>query len=62
MDQNKIYKELRAIYEVAKAMPPSKAMRMVQLAKSDEERKFFAYIADMNLQRTQKEVIKKGLF
>ena len=50
------------IYRVACTISPSNAMRMVQRAETEEERKFWAYIADMNLQRKQKEVIKNNLF
>jgi len=35
---------------------------MVQKADSDEERRFWAFIAEMNLQRAQKDVIKENKF
>lgn len=54
--------ELKKLYETAKQVPPSKAMRLVQQATSDEERRFYGFIAEMNLQRAQKEVIQKNLF
>lgn len=41
------------------AVLPGEALQMVRNAKSDEERNFFAYIADMNLQRAQWEYINK---
>ena len=50
------------LYEAARKMPPGEAMRMAQSAETDEERKFWAFIADMNLQRAQKEAIENNLF
>lgn len=54
--------DLDKLYEAAKNLDPAKAMRLVQQAQNDEERKFYAFIADMNLQRSQKEVIERNLF
>jgi len=54
--------DLKELYEKAKNMDPSKAMRFVQQAQDDEERKFYAFIADMNLQRAQKKAIERNLF
>ena len=51
--------ELKQLYETAMAVLPGEALQMVRNAKSDEERNFFAYIADMNLQRAQWEYINK---
>lgn len=54
--------ELKELYDVARAVEPNQALRQVMTADTDEERRFFAFIANMNLQRRQKEVILKGLF
>lgn len=54
--------DLKKLYEEAKNMAPSKAMRLVQQAKSDEERRFYGFIAEMNLQRAQKKAIERNLF
>lgn len=54
--------DLKKLYEIAREIEPNKALRLVMQADNDEERKFYAYIANMNLQRRQKEVIRKGLF
>lgn len=50
--------QLKQLYETAKTVLPGEALEMVRHAESNEERKFFAYIADMNLQRQQWEYIK----
>ena len=54
--------KLERLYEMAVKMPPSEAMRLVAQAKSDEERRFYAYIMNMNLQRNQKIAIERNLF
>ena len=54
--------ELKQLYDTAKNMEPSRAMRYVQMASTDEERKFYAFIAEMNLQRAQKKAIERNLF
>lgn len=53
---------MEQIYELARSVELSQAMRLVQRAETDEERRFWAYIAEMNLQRAQKEAIKNNLF
>ena len=53
---------IQEIYKVAREIDPAAAMRAVQCAETDEERQFYAYIADMNLQRAQKAVIEAHLF
>ena len=58
IEENKAKK----LYEVAVGLDPSTLLRLVQRSNSDEERKFFAQIADMNLQRVQKQVIEEKLF
>lgn len=52
--------ELKRLYETAKAVLPGKALQMVRNAECDEERNFFSYIADMNLQRAQWEYINSS--
>lgn len=52
----------QGLYELAVKMEPSESMRLAMVAKSDEERRFYAYIVNMNLQRRQKEVIEKNIF
>lgn len=51
-------KEFKNLYLQARSIPPGTALQMALLAESDEERNFFAYIADMNLQRLQWEAIR----
>lgn len=51
--------ELKQLYETARAVLQGEALQMVRNAECDEERNFFAYIADMNLQRAQWEYINK---
>lgn len=53
---------LQELYEVARNIAPSEAMRAVQAAETDEARAFYGYIAQMNLQRAQKVAIEKNLF
>lgn len=55
-------KDLKELYQTACSIPPGVALEMVRRAESNEERNFFAFIADMNLQREQKKVIEKNLF
>ena len=50
------------LYELAKNIDPGKALTLMRNAKSVEERNFYVYIADMNLQRSQKTVIERNLF
>lgn len=56
------YEKLKNMYETAKEIEPHKAMHMIMDAKTDEERKFYTYIHDMNLQREQKKVVERNLF
>ena len=51
-------KKFKTLYLQARSIPPGMALQMALQAESDEERNFFAYIADMNLQRAQWEVIR----
>ena len=50
---------LKQWYLKAKNIPPGIALQVALMAESDEERNFFAYIADMNLQRLQWEAIRQ---
>lgn len=53
---------IQELYELAREILPSAAMRAVQAAETDEERRFYGFIAEMNLQRAQKIAIEKNLF
>ena len=50
------------IYQIAKNIDPVNALNLIRDAQSEEERNFFAYIADMNLQRKQKMAIERNVF
>ena len=52
--------ELKRLYETARTVLPGEALQMARNAATDEERNFFAFIADMNLQRAQWEYIKSS--
>ena len=49
----------KKLYETAKSLGHANAIDFARKAESEEERKFFAYIADMNLQRAQRAVIEQ---
>ena len=49
--------ELKQLYETARTVLPVEALEMARHAKSNEERNFFAFISDMNLQRAQREYV-----
>lgn len=53
---------IQEIYAAVLQVTPHEAMRAVQKAETDEERGFYAYVADMALQRAQKAVIEANLF
>lgn len=53
---------IQEIYAAALQVTPHEAMRAVQNAETDEARVFYAYVANMNLQRAQKIAIEKNLF
>lgn len=53
---------LKQLYEAARKVEPNQAMRYVMTTDSDEERRFFAFVANMNLQRRQQHVIENHLF
>lgn len=46
-------------YKNAKQIPMFIALDMARKAKTDEERNFFAYVSDMNMQRAQRKVIQE---
>ena len=52
--------EIKQLYETARNVLPGEALQMVRNANTDEEHNFFAYIADMNLQRAQWEYINSS--
>ncbi len=54
--------DLKRLYDLARKIAPGNALDLVRKAESDEERNFFAFIADMNLQREQKKAIERNLF
>lgn len=54
--------EFKELYEKAREMPSGLVMKYAEHAESEEERKFYAFIMTMNLQRNQKEAIEKHLF
>ena len=54
--------DFKKLYQAACSIPPGEALEMARHAESNEERNFFAFIADMNLQRAQKKAIEMNLF
>ena len=54
--------ELKELYEMAKKIDPYLAMRFLQEAESEEERRFYMFVGDMNLQHAQKEAIERNVF
>ena len=53
-----LLERLRRCYWEVPSTPPGTSLQMALQAESDEERNFFAHIADVNLQRAQWEVIQ----
>ena len=53
---------LKELYQEVREVPSGLAMKLAEQAESEEERKFYAFIMTMNLQRKQKEAIEKNLF
>ena len=49
---------MKQIYELAKSAGYVEALQLAREATSEEERNFYTYIADMNLQREQRAYIK----
>lgn len=52
----------KELYEKAKTMSPQEIIKHIKEAKSDEERIFYASIANAELQKRHREVIEKNLF
>ena len=50
------------LYTLARSIPAGKALQWATRAESEEERFFWAHIANMNLQRSQKIAIENNLF
>lgn len=50
------------LYEMAAKMEPSEAMKLLMASENEEERRFYAFIVNLNLPKKQKEVIEKNLF
>lgn len=50
--------DLKQLYQLARGIPPFEALDMARHAESREERNFYAFISDMNLQRAQWEYIR----
>lgn len=51
----------KRLYERAIAVDPDDALRMAMEAKDTEEKRFFTFIADMNLQRRSIEEFRECL-
>lgn len=50
--------KIKRLYQEARRISPGEALEMARRAESDEERNFYAFISDMNLQRQQREYIQ----
>ena len=46
-----------SLYQAAASIDPARALDLIRGAQSEEERNFYAYVADMNLQRRQRAQI-----
>ncbi len=53
-------KDLKQLYETAHSIPPGVALEAARQGENDEERNFYAYISDMNLQRAQWDYIESS--
>lgn len=51
----------KSLYERAVALDPDVALRMAMEATDTEEKRFYTYIADMNLQRRSNEEFQERL-
>ena len=51
-------KDLKQLYQIARNIDYATALNLARQAETDEERNFFAFIGDMNLQRAQREYIR----
>lgn len=56
------FEELKQLYETARKVKTNVALEMVMEAQTDEERKFYAFVMNMNLQRAQRLAIQKNKF
>ena len=54
--------DLKAMYDEAKKLGHSKALELARNADSEEECRFYTFIANMNLQREQKKAIDNNRF
>ena len=50
--------DLKQLYQIARSIPPFEALDMARHAGTAEERNFYAFIANMNLQRAQWDYIR----
>lgn len=50
------------LYEAARAIDQAAALDMIRNAQTAEEERFWTYIADMNIQRAQREAIERNVF
>ena len=50
--------DLKHLYQIARSIPPFEALDMARHAKTAEERNFYVFICDMNLQRAQWDYIR----
>lgn len=48
----------KLLYKNAQKVRPGDALELARHAKSEEERNFFAYLSDMNLQRAQQAYVR----
>lgn len=58
----KVLDKAAELYETACSLDPGYLIQLASKSEFREKQKFFIYIADMNLQRVQKEVIRLKLF
>lgn len=58
----RIQGEAAELYKTAYSLDPGYLIQLASKSDSREKQKFFIYIADMNLQRVQKEVVRLKLF
>lgn len=54
--------EIKELYEMARNIPGKELLPLMKNAQTEEERKFWAYVYNMNLQRSQKIAIQNNRF
>ena len=54
--------DLRQIYDRLRSLSSGTTMDLVRQAQTEEERRFWAYVLNMNLQRNQKIAIENNWF